>query len=450
MNAPAPLPRGRLRHYLLRWTLGTLALAWLVLVAQAWSTGYREARQFSDAQLVAVANLWTTALPQGTSGIHARAAPPVDHEYVHDIAVMAWRDGALVTDTHGLTGRVQASALPDNGFATLDVIGDGGQGGRPWRAFGVSAPDTQRVVVLMDMRQRHELGNDLALHVAEPALLVLPLIGVLVWWAVRRGLRPLEQLSREVAALDAFAGQRLDNSHRFAEFASTVHAINTLVDTLQSRARREREFASDVAHELRTPLAALTLQAQAARHAPTDAQLQRLSDEALRAGDILAQLLDLARAQRTLSDAQDQPCTDLVEVATAQVAAHAPLADQAGHELSLKAPAAPLEVPAAPGLLSLALRNLIDNAVRHTPTGSQVVVQVGRDARGIVLAVSDDGLRGGAPPVPPGEGLGLGLRLVQRMAEQMGATLERDVGEPPMTTRFLLRWPPGGCGPGVA
>ena len=100
-------------------------------------------------------------------------------------------------------------------------------------------------------------------------------------------------------------------------------------------------------------------------------------------------------------------------------------------------------VPAPPVLLALALRNLIDNAVRHTPAGSQVVVQVWRDAQGTALAVSDDGLRDGAAPVPvpAADSLGLGLRLVQRMAEQMGATLERDAGEPPMTTRFLLRWP---------
>ena len=110
------------------------------------------------------------------------------------------------------------------------------------------------------MRQRYELGADIATHVAEPALLVLPLMLLLLWWTVRRGLRPLDRLSQEVETLDGFAGQRLDTRHRFREFGSTVSAINGLVDTLQERAQRERAFASDVAHELRTPLAALALQ----------------------------------------------------------------------------------------------------------------------------------------------------------------------------------------------
>ena len=113
-----------------------------------------------------------------------------------------------------------------------------------------------------------------------------------------RGLRPLDRLSSDVAALDGLAGQRLDTAHRFREFSSTVSAINSLVDSLQARARRERGFASDVAHELRTPLAALTLQAGAARHDPSPERLAQLEATALRAGHILAQLLDLARAQR--------------------------------------------------------------------------------------------------------------------------------------------------------
>ena len=150
----------------------------------------------------------------------------------------------------------------------------------------------------MDIRQRGELGKDIAEHVAGPALLIFPLVALALWWAIRRGLRPLDQLSTEVAALEGFAGQRLDAEHRFREFNSTVTAINALVDSLQRQAERERAFASDVAHELRTPLAAMTLQASAAQLDPSPERLAQLEQESLRAGRILAQLLDLARAQR--------------------------------------------------------------------------------------------------------------------------------------------------------
>src|SRR5690606_16542063 len=107
---------------------------------------------------------------------------------------------------------------------------------------------------------------------------------------------------------------RLDVPDGYAEFASTVAAINGLVGRLQFQAEAERAFASDVAHELRTPLAAIALQADvAAQHPDADSRagaLARLQHESLRAGQILAQLLDLARAQRPDNAGLRDVCLD--------------------------------------------------------------------------------------------------------------------------------------------
>lgn len=438
------VPKQRLlRHYLLRWALGMLLVIWLAVIAQAWATAFREARKFSDGQLVGVAKLWLTTAPGDAAPQSLEDVPGLAHEFLEDLAVVAWQGGRLVTDTHGLAAALDAASLPSPGFTTVNVQVPE----RPpqWRAFSIRMGEgaTQRhVVALMDMRQRHELGKDIAEHVAQPALLVLPLVLLLLWWAVRRGLRPLDRLSQEVASLDGFAGQRLDTHQRFHEFGSTVTAINALVDTLQARAQREREFASDVAHELRTPLAALALQSRAAQHDPSPERLAQLEQESLRAGRILHQLLDLARAQRHLGAPVDSGPVVLGALAARLVAAHAPGAHESGHEISLQQPEETIEVSAQPMLLELALRNLIENALRHTPPGTQVLVRVWRDARSNGLSVSDDGRRAHAPMPSAAEsgGLGLGLRLVERIAEQVGATLETDHGEPPMTTRFTLRW----------
>jgi len=313
-----------------------------------------------------------------------------------------------------------------------------------WRVYAAPGQDEHAadfVAVLMDLDHRVDLGRDMALKLARPALLVLPLVALLLWWALRRGLNPLVRLSRDVAALDGLGGQRLDTAHRFHEFSSTVRAINTLVDSLQMQARREREFASDVAHELRTPLTALSLQASAAQHEPTPERLAQLEASALRAGHILSQLLELARAQRDGSGREAWKDVALGDVAADLIASHAQEGFESGHELSLEQPEAPVVLHVQPMLLELALRNLIENALRHTPADTQVVVEVWQSASEAGVSVSDDGQRADAPAAAhSASGLGLGLRLVQRIAEQLGATLQRDTGEAPMTTRFTLRW----------
>jgi two-component system sensor histidine kinase QseC len=440
--SPRPVQPALWRH-LWGWTLGALLVVWLTLVAVAWYTGHHEAEEITDGQLVAVARLWLRAAPHDEPVDPQPVGQSRVRAYVQDVALLQWDGARLVTDTHGMAHGLDLLLPPEAGFSQRWY--SGAQGRSHWRMFVAVQPvdgHERRVAVLMDMAQRYDLGRDVALRVARPALLVLPLIALVLWWTIRRGLRPLEQLSSEVAALDGFAGQRLDDQHRFREFSSTVTAINTLVDTLQTRAQRERAFASDVAHELRTPLTALALQARAAQAEPTPARLAQIEQEALRAGRILAQLLDLARAQRNGADSQPVAIA-LGAVAAELISAHAQQAHESAHELALVQPEAPVTVRVSPMLLELALRNLLANALGHTPPGTQVTVTVWHGPQACGVSVSDDGQRPGAPApdTPASQGLGLGLRLVERMAEQMGAELLSDHGEAPMTTRFTLRWP---------
>ena len=91
-------PERTLRRYLLNWALGVLVAVWLALIALAWTTAFREARQFSDGQMTAVAKLWLTAMPYRLELQTAAEAPDLQHEYLQDVAVVAWDDGRLVAE----------------------------------------------------------------------------------------------------------------------------------------------------------------------------------------------------------------------------------------------------------------------------------------------------------------------------------------------------------------
>ena len=439
LPASAASRQPTLQRYLLRWAMGAVLLIWLTLLAVAWSTGLRESRKFSDGQLVSVARLWLQTVPASQVSLDQTVLNAMRHEYLQDVAVMDWLDGRLVIDSHHMAEGLQASDIPAHGFATVLHRSPAGDSERRLYTVAIGQDGHERrIAVLMGIEERGELGKDIAEHVAAPALLIFPLVALALWWAIRRGLRPLDQLSSEVAALEGFAGQRLDAEHRFREFNSTVTAINALVDSLQRQAERERAFASDVAHELRTPLAAMTLQASAAQVDPSPERLAQLEQESLRAGRILAQLLDLARAQRA---GRAMAPVDVGEVALQQVANHAQRAHETDHDLSLSQPDTPVLLAVPPLLLELALRNLIDNALQHTPPHTQVGVEIEQTAHEIRLSVSDDGQqRPAAGTAADRGGMGLGLRMVERMAEEMGATLVRDQGVAPMTTRFTLCW----------
>jgi two-component system sensor histidine kinase QseC len=300
----------------------------------------------------------------------------------------------------------------------------------------------------MDPARREALAADISEHILLPALVFLPLVALMLASAIRRGLLPLQRLSGKIATLDVDAGQTLVPQQPYRELGVTVQSINALVLRLQAQIGRERRFAADVAHELRTPLTGLVLQARLARHGAGSEQaqaLQAVEQGALRAGRILSQLLDLARAQSLTGDQSES--VDLCALAVRVVSEHAALAHELGQDIALEAPEQALVLSGQSTLLELALRNLVDNALRHNPSGTYVEVRVVRDHAGqVTLSVSDDGgdfsgARTAAPDTAPDTGLGIGLTLVERIAQSQGAQLVRDGGAAPFGKRFALVWP---------
>ena len=322
----------KLWRHLWLWALAALGLVWASLVLVAWSTGRHEGRELADGQLVAAARLLMDA-PLRAPLPAARASADVPllgfDPYAPELRVLRWRGSALEWDSHGMAP-LMTTPLRDGHQLVSDAQG------ADWRVFQVHDRDT-RLVVMIGVDHRNYLASDIAEQIARPVIFVIPLVAMLLAWAIRRGLRPLNQLSEEIAALDTGAGQTLDEHHRFTEMAATVDAINRLVRQLQGQVSRERAFASDVAHEMRTPLAAIVWQARAAREAGAPAEreaaLRQAEQDALRAGRILGQLVELTRALAL--DARAAEPLALRELAAAVLAPFAQEAHASGHTLAL-------------------------------------------------------------------------------------------------------------------
>lgn len=460
MKAPS------LWRYLWRWALGALTLAWVTLMGASYYAGLHEAAEVTDAHLASAVNVLLQVSAFGAqSGDPSQMQIPQEQEFqsfiprtrhlnlARSLAVMVWDNGRIVADSRPLDQRWPVS-VPD-GYSNFMGQPAGPGAGHHWRVFAATrAHDGRRAAAMIDMEQRTRIGREVARTIALPALVVLPVVALLLWWAMRRGMQPLNALSARVAGLDLHSGERLAESRGFAEFASMVTAINGLIDRLQLQATRERAFAADVAHELRTPLAAMALQSQIALSqedtALRAAALTTLQREALRGGQILGELLDMARAQRFGNDALQ--AVPLQELAAHVLASFAQASHESGHLLELARDGEDVAVRGNPLLLELALRNLVANALGHTAAGTLVRVAATRENGGVRLSVSDNG-QGADAQNPRADGkpspynLGIGLKLVERIAGLHQARLLRDAGEPPMSTRFSIVWSadaPGG------
>jgi two-component system sensor histidine kinase QseC len=423
-----------LMRHLLAWVLGALLLVWVSFIAVGLRTGIHEADELTDGHLASVAALLLSQRDGAFIAPRATAVPTQPsmqaHDYQQSLSILEWDAGGRLMTQTGNAPQPRFTAEP--GFADL-LLGDPPTAWRTYSQWDETGR-RRKVMVLLSVKERDDLAMDIALQMALPGLWLLPIIALVLGFAIRRGLRPLHDLSRDVRALDATQATRLQHHHPQREFAAVVDAINTLLERQHAALDRERQVAGELAHELRTPLASLALQARSLRGSPgpgcaqpgdeREEALARLERDALRAGEVLKHLLALARASRTELMETAQPL-DLAELARRVVGEYAQVALDSGHDLGFAGPARwPLTGHAV--LLELALRNLIENALGHTPGGTVVEVQI--DLQAHWVQVCDNGQHGAAraaqPAAQPGPapgpaqvlGLGLGHRVVEKVA----------------------------------
>ena len=288
---------------------------------------------------------------------------------------------------------------------------------------------------------RSDLVSGVASRIARPTLVALPVLALLVWFSIGWSLAPLKVLSNAIRSRDINRMEPVDIGHAPTEVRPLVDAINLMLARLQSSLERERAFTADAAHELKTPLAAIKVQAQVAL-GEQDAALQRLAMERVvqgvdRSARLAEQLLLLARLDmhEKLSTVPLKPAS----VAKNALLANERSAQQKNISVSLLGDTH-AEIYAEPVLIGILLDNLLDNAIKYGRDGGRIEIAVRRAEDRVQLTVRDDG-----PGVAPDDlarlthrffratgqqatGSGLGLSIVARIAEHFGARLHLGTG----------------------
>jgi two-component system sensor histidine kinase QseC len=318
----------------------------------------------------------------------------------------------------------------------VDVMRDGYR----WRIFTLR---DKAGAVLVRAAERYDSRQDIThalwLQNSLPLLIGLPLLALLIGWAVRRGLRPLESLARTLSARELGSRQPIELVDAPLELRPVVTALNGQLGRLEDALERERRFSADVAHELRTPLATAMINLEGAASTSDRIELDSLLVQAqLNLAGLarrIAQLLALARLEAGAATGQRVPA-DLVMLAEDVIEELAPLIADSGVQLSLERQQGQVIVEGYAAALSALLRNLVENALRHVPAGGQVQLSIQQNAHESLIDVIDDG-----PGIPPahragvfarfhreadsrGDGFGLGLSIVQRAAQLHDATIE--------------------------
>jgi len=416
-----------LRARLLVWLLGGVLL---VGVAGGWFV-YRNA--LAEADLFFDYHLQQTALLLSDQPVEYLLNPDIPQTNAeYDFVVQVWTlDGVRVylSRPHAVL-----PAITRIGFSTA-VTSEG-----RWRVFGVQAP-TKVIQVAQPMRVRERQAVDLALRTLTPFVLLMPMLVIFIWLAVGHALQPLKRLTLLVKARKVNALDPLADEHLPAEVQPLVGALNDLLHRLGAALERERGFLADAAHELRTPLTALHLQMGALARATNEAEradaTEKLSAGVQRAIRLVEQLLSLARQEPRAEGIRTR--LRLNELVREVVAEMVPLADARKIDLGISS-SQPAEVLGDPDALRTLVRNLVDNAVRYTPAGGTVDLQVDPSNDGSMLRVADTGpgiaaeerqrvfdrfyrTPGTSPP-----GSGLGMAIVKAVADAHGASIALDAG----------------------
>jgi two-component system OmpR family sensor kinase len=412
-----------IRNTLLLWLSVGLSIVIALAAVLVYFQARKEANELADYQM-----------KQLVASLPAQAPFPVpttrDNEtnMPDDMVVRMWDNtGFKIYQSHEL---IDLPEDTDLGFSDVDV------GGVSWRVYNAKLGDTI-VQVAQLSSARHQIAARVAMRTVAPLILLLPFFAVLIWITIGRGLAAVKHAAAHVQSRDASSLDSIPDEDLPREIQPLTHALNDLLSRLRLAIDAQSAFIADAAHELKTPLTALRLQIQLAERAQTEEERRAAFDDLgkglERATHLVHQLLTLARHEPNARP-QDSASVDLVSLAQNAVADFVPIADSKKIDLGVTAEHA-MHVYGNADALRTMLNNLLDNAIRYTPSGGKVDVAIQEHQGSASIAVRDNG-----PGIPdtelprvidrfyrvPGSasnGSGLGLAIVKQIAAAHNADI---------------------------
>jgi len=434
-----------IRVFLVVVTLAIFTLFTFVAALKGYQSSMEEAEKLFDKQLLETAQLIAQIYTGKTTGTF---------DYDSDIAFQVWQEGKLKASSSN--SPLTPLALPQSEFDFSNF------NGYRWRTVAYFDENSGQWIYAGErVDLRYALAEKVIRKSIVPVLIGLPIVGLLIWIIISQGLKPLRKLANELGNKQPHDLSPLSIRPPKRELEQIVASTNGLLDRLETSLLRERQFASDAAHELRTPISVLKVQLHnLGRELPKDdVDVAELDATAERLEHLVEQILDLYRNSPDQFHASFEPID--ITALTREILAREHCWFEARNQ-SLKFQGGSWLISGDRFALTTMIRNLLSNASKYTPPGGQVQVSIDRTDSGITLTIEDSGpgipndqwkrvferfYRVGGDRHRSGEsGCGLGLAIVKGIVELHNGSITLAASSFDTGTAFHVNFPPAHSG----
>jgi two-component system sensor histidine kinase QseC len=408
-------------------TIALLAIITLInflSVLQGYRTSMEEAERLFDAKLADTVRL--LAVTSGSKFTAPSSSTEADHS-----AIQIWDNNQTLIYRSDNTPNTAISEF-SNGYSQANF------NHYRWRTLAYFDPNYQRWLMLAERSDiRYTLAENIVLKSVLPTVIAMPLLAILIWFVIGYGLNTLTELARGLGNKRADDLSKISIDNPPQELTPLIESTNNLLARLEASFEREKQFSSDAAHELRTPISALSVHSyNLSKQLPGNSTVKQMQAGLNQLGHLLEQLLALYRSTPDQFSVRFETINlqNLMQTIIADEFTHI---EQRGHKISLVGEDATLMGDTF--ALKTLLQNLLSNANKYTPGGGTIRITTHTQENGVMLSIEDSG-----PGIPEslhdrvfdrfyrvdgdrnnsGEsGCGLGLAIVKRIAELHQATL---------------------------